>query len=177
GVLGRLGGASASYVHAGGLNGSLAGPRAWMQDPRRAGVGGLGDLGIHLVDAFAALAQVPVLHAISLDRGEPGRTDLGGTAVGRWGDTPLALRTSWVSRPAGLELTVIGSAGTAVLREGALELIDDDGSVQRWIGAPPDAGEALRSFAVGLRARRLDMDGLSGAIRAQEVLERAATAS
>src|ERR1700722_2986308 len=52
-LLGRLSAASASYLQAGALSGSFAGPAGWMHDPRRAGVGGLGDLGIHLVDAFA----------------------------------------------------------------------------------------------------------------------------
>src|SRR5207245_8285615 len=44
-LLGRLAGVSASYVHAGALTGAFSGPMQWMHDPRRAGVGGLGDLG------------------------------------------------------------------------------------------------------------------------------------
>jgi predicted dehydrogenase len=97
-LLGRLSAASASYLHAGALGGSFAGAAAWMQDPRRAGVGGLGDLGIHLVDAFGALRSVPRLDAVTLDRrGPAGRTDLGGAALGRWTGIPLTLRTSWIT--------------------------------------------------------------------------------
>ncbi|MEA2213478.1 MAG: hypothetical protein QOF83_3426 [Solirubrobacteraceae bacterium] len=173
GLLGRLSGATASYVHAGALDGTLAGPAAWMQDPRRAGVGGFGDLALHLVDAFSALGAPPILEAATLDRGRPGGVDLGGTAVGRWGEVPLGLRTSWVTRPAGFALTVAGAAGTAVVRQGTLELTIPDGPAERWVGAPPDAGEAMRAFLERLRARRFSRDALAPAISAQEIIERA----
>jgi predicted dehydrogenase len=173
GLLGRLSGASASYVHAGAVDGTLAGPAAWMQDPRRAGVGGFGDLALHLVDALAVLGAPPALEAAALDRGRPGGVDLGGTAVGRWGEIPLGLRTSWVTRPAGFELAVAGAAGTAVVQQGTLELTIPDGPPERWVGAPPDAGEAVRAFLDRLRARRFSRDSLAPAIRAQEIIERA----
>jgi predicted dehydrogenase len=173
GLLGRLSAASASYLHAGALDGSLSGPRSWMRDPARAGVGALGDLAIHLVDAFAALGDAPRLLAVSLDRDGAGRGDVGGSALGRWRDVPLTLRASWVTRPPGLELSVSGARATAVLRDGSLELVSDSDSGERWIGAPPDAGDALRAFTARLRARRFGRDELAPAIRAQEALERA----
>jgi predicted dehydrogenase len=172
-VLGRLSAGSASYLHAGALNGSFTGPAAWMQDPGRAGVGGLGDLGIHLVDAFARLTSLPRLDAVSLDRGPVGTTDLGGAAVGRWTGVPLSLRTSWITRPPALELSVSGAAATAILRGGTLEIVAGGGTVERWVGPPPDAGEALRAFVNRLRTRRLEFNGLERAIRAQEAVERA----
>jgi predicted dehydrogenase len=174
GLLGRMSGVSASYTHAGALDGLLAGPAGWMRDPRRAGVGGLGDLALHLIDALAALGELPRLDAVTLDRAPGGRGDVGGIAIGQWAGLPLSLRTSWVTRPGALELTVTGSLASASLREGALELTTDRGAPERWVGAPPDAGEALRAFAARLRARRLPRDGLAGAVWAQEVLERAA---
>ena len=73
----------------------------------------------------------------------------------------------------GLELVVAGSAGTATLRDGTLELARGGGEPQRWIGAEPDAGEALRGFAARLRARRLPRDGLDPAVEAQALLEAA----
>lgn len=175
GLLGRLSAASASYLHAGALDGTFSGPLAWMRDPARAGVGALGDLAIHLVDAFSALGDLPRLMAVSLDRDRDGasRGDLGGSALGRWRDVPITLRTSWVTRPPGLELTISGARATAVLRDGSLELVSGRGSPERWIGAPPDAGDALRAFAARLRVRRLGRDGLAPAIRAQDALERA----
>jgi predicted dehydrogenase len=173
GLLGRLSAASASYLHPGALDGSFSGPRAWMRDPARAGVGGLGDLAIHLVDAFAALGDAPRLLAVSLDHDGAGRGDVGGSVLGRWRDVPLTLRASWVTRPSGLELSVSGARATAVLRDGSLEIVSDSGSGQRWIGAPPDAGDALRAFTARLRARRFGRDDLAPAIRAQEALERA----
>jgi predicted dehydrogenase len=173
GLLGRLSAASASYLHAGALDGAFLGPIAWMRDPARAGVGALGDLAIHLVDAFAMLGELPRLLAVSLDRDGAGRGDVGGSALGRWRDVPITLRASWVTRPAGLELSISGARATAVLRDGSLELISDTGAGERWIGAPPDAGNALRAFAARLRARRFARDGLAPAIRAQEALERA----
>jgi predicted dehydrogenase len=173
GMLGRLAGVSAGYHHAGAVDGRLAGPAAWMLDRRRAGAGALTELGLHLIDAFAALGPLPRLDAVTLDRGPAGSTDLGGVAVGRWGDVPLDLRASWVTRPAGFELTVSGANATAVLRDGTLEIVSDGGSSERWIGAPPDAGESLRAFTARLRDRRLRLDGLTPVIRAQEVLERA----
>ena len=173
GLLGRLSAASASYLHAGALDGSLTGPLAWMRDPARAGVGALGDLAIHLIDAFSALGDLPRLIAVSLDRDGAGRGDVGGSALGRWRDVPITLRASSVTRPPGLELSISGARATAVLRDGSLELVSGRGSPERWIGAPPDAGNALRAFAAGLRARRLGRDGLAHAIRAQDALERA----
>jgi predicted dehydrogenase len=173
GLLGRLSGATASYVHPGAVDGTLAGAAAWMQDPRRSGVGGFGDLGLHLVDAFSALGTLPVLEAVTLDRGRPGNTDLGGVAIGRWGEVPLSLHTSWVTRPAGFELSLAGSGATATVREGTLELAGADGAPERWVGAPPDAGVAVRAFLDRLRRRRFARDGLGAAIRAQEALERA----
>lgn len=173
-LLGRLTGAAASYLHPSTASGPFpAGAAAWMHDPQRAGVGGLGDLGIHLVDALAALGSLPRLDAVSLDRGPAGSTDLGGAAVGRWNGAPLSLRTSWRARPGGLELTINGAAATAVLHDGALELLAGGGTRERWVGPPPDAGEALRAFARRLRSRRLDLHGLDGVIRAQEAIERA----
>jgi predicted dehydrogenase len=50
------------------------------------------------------------------------------------------------------------------------------GVLGRWIGSPPDPGEALRAFAARLRTRSLPRAGLSDAIRAQETIERAAIA-
>ena len=52
-----------------------------------------------------------------------------------------------------------------------LELARGGGAPQRWIGAEPDAGEALRAFAARVRARRLPRDGLAPAVEAQAVLE------
>lgn len=173
-VLGRLSSAGATYVNAGALNGSFAGPAAWMQDPGRAGVGALADLGIHVVDAFARLRSLPRLDAVSLDRGPGSMTDLGGVAVGKWTGVPLSLRTSWITRPPAFELTINGAAGTALLRAGTLELAGAGGAVERWVGPPPDAGEALRAFVNRLRTRRLDLSGLERAIAAQAAIEQAA---
>jgi predicted dehydrogenase len=165
-VLGRLASVSAAFAHCGALEGWFDGPRAWMRDPRRAGVGGFGDLALHLVDALAVLApgEPPVVAAATLDR--DGRGDVGGAAVGSLGGVPLTVRAGWASRPGGLEVVVAGSAGTAVLTEGVLEL-----GGERWIGPPPDAGEAVRAFATYLRTRRFPRDGLTRAVQAQRVLE------
>ena len=173
-LLGRISGASATYVHSGALDGMLGNRAAWMQDLRRSGAGGFGDLGLHLVDALAALGAATALDAVALDRGAPGAADLGGVAAGRWGEVPLTLRTSWVTRPGRLELSLTGSAGTATIREGTLELSGGEGAPERWIGAPPDAGESVRAFLDQLRARRFHRDGLTPVILAQETIERAA---
>jgi predicted dehydrogenase len=173
-LLGRPASVSASFAHPGAVDGWFDGPAEWMRDPRRAGVGGFGDLALHLLDALSTLppGEPPALAAVTLDRGEPGRGDLGGAALGTWAEAPLTVRASWAARPGGLELIVIGAAGTAALRDGVLE-IDRGGTPERWVGAPPDAGEALRAFATRLRARRFPNDGLAPAVRAQAQLEAA----
>ena len=173
-MLGRLAGVSATFTHAGALDGWFDGPTAWMRDIDRAGVGGFGDLALDLVDALAALSadEPPRLAAVAYDRA--GRGDVGGIAVGAWAGVPLTVRASWVVRPGGLELLVTGAAGTAALRGGTLELLGDGGVPEQWVGAPPDAGEAVRAFASCLRSRRFPRDGLAPAVRAQEVLEAAA---
>jgi predicted dehydrogenase len=175
GLLGRIAGVTAALTHPGAIDGWFEGPCAWMRDPRRAGVGGFGDLALHLVDALAALRpdEPPSLAAAALDRAAPGQGDLGGVALGTWAGAPVTVRASWATRPGGLEFVVPGAAGTAAVRDGVLELIGARGGVQRWVGAPPDAGEAVRAFAARLRARRFPHDGLAPAIRAQEWLEAA----
>jgi predicted dehydrogenase len=173
-LLGRLAGVSATFAHAGALDGGLEGPRAWMRDVARSGVGGFGDLALHLIDALALLSadEPPRLAAVAYDRPGGRRGDVGGIGVGTWGGLPLAVRTSWVARPGGLELLVTGAAGTAAVRDGTLELLGDAGA-ERWVGAPPDPAEAVRAFAAALRTRRFPRDGLAPAVRAQEVLDAA----
>ena len=163
GLLGRIAGASASFAHPGALERWFTGPCAWMGDPRRAGVGGFGDLALHLIDALAVLHELPRLAAVALDRSGSNPGDVGGIALGRWAGAPLSVRASWATRPGGLELVVNGANATAVLRDGVIELSRGAGSPERWIGAPPDAGESLRAFAARLRTRRLPGDGLAPA--------------
>ena len=172
-MLGRLASVTAAFTHPGALDGWFEGPAAWMRDVARAGVGGFGDLALHLVDALAALpgGAPPALAAVALDR--DGEGDVGGVAIGTWSGIPLSLRASWAVRPGGLELVLAGSAGTAVLRGGVLELGRGAATPERWVGAPPDAGEATRTFCARLRARRLPRDGLVAVVRAQEALEAA----
>jgi predicted dehydrogenase len=168
-LLGRPASVSASYAHAGALDGRFDGPRAWLRDPRRAGVGAFGDLALPLLDALASLApdEPPALAAMTRDG------DLGGAALGSCAGAPLTLRTSWATRPGGLEIAVSGSAGTATVRDGVLELVRGFGAPERWVGPPPDAGEALRAFAGYLRARRFPRDGLTRAVVAQRRVEAA----
>jgi predicted dehydrogenase len=175
GLLGRLASATASFMHPGAIDGWFDGPSAWMRDPQRAGGGGFGDLALHLVDALAALPtdEPPALAALVLDRAGAGQADVGGVALGTWAGVPLTVRASWAVRPGGLELVVAGAAGTAVLRDGVLELARGAVTPERWVGAPPDAGEAVRAFFARMRARRFARDGLAPAVRAQEVLEAA----
>ncbi len=134
----------------------------------RAGVGGFGDLALHLLDALAVLGpdEPPRLAAVALD-------DIGGTGLGRWAGRPGHLRSSWASARRGLEITVAGGDGTAVLRGGTLELHRERGEPERWVGPPPDAGESVRAFADALRARRFPRDGLTAAVHAQRALEAA----
>ena len=174
-LLGRIAGVTAALAHPGALDGWFDGPAAWMLDLARAGVGAFGDLALHLVDALAWLpgGEPPALAAVALDRPGAGRADVGGVALGTWLGAPLSVRASWATRPGGLELAVAGAAGTATIRDGALELVRGTGAPERWVGAPHDAGEALRAFAVRLRARRFPRDGLAGAVRAQELVEAA----
>jgi predicted dehydrogenase len=175
GLLGRVASVSAALTHPGAIDGWFEGPCAWMRDPRRAGVGGFGDLALHLVDALAVLRpdEPPSLAAVARDRSAPGQGDIGGVALGSWAGAPLTVRASWATRPGGLELVVSAAAGTATLRDGVLELSGSRGRSERWVGAPPDAGEALRAFAARLRAQRFPRDGLAPAVRAQERLEAA----
>jgi predicted dehydrogenase len=174
-LLGRLSSVTAAFTHSGAIDGWFEGPSAWMRDPGRAGVGGFGDLALHLVDALAVLSsdEPPELAAVALDRPGGGQGDLGGVALGTWAGVPLTLRASWAARPGALELVVAGAAGTAALRDGVLELARGGTTPERWVGPPPDAGEAVRAFFVHLRTRRFPREGLAPAVRAQQVLEAA----
>ena len=170
-VRGRVPAAAATYHQPMALNGNAI--TAWMQQARRAGGGAMTHLGIHLVDALTALGARPRLDAVRLDRRGANTNDVGGAGLGRWGDVPLTLRTSWVVRPGGLEVVINGTAATAALRDGTLEIAADLGTPERWVGAPPDAAEAVRAFLARLRARRLEDDGLRAAVTAHEVIARA----
>ncbi len=172
-LLGRLASVSAAQSHPGALEGWFEGPAGWMRDPARAGVGGFGDLAFNLVDLLDRLpAGEPTrLAAVTLDRADGG--DVGGSALGTWAGAPLSVHASWAERPGGLELVVRGGSGTATLRGGTLELERETGQPERWVGAPPDAGEALRAFAAALRTRRLPDDALEAAVAVQETLEAA----
>src|SRR6185437_14087126 len=174
-LVGRIAGVTSALAHPGAVDGWFDGPRAWMRDPARAGVGGFGDLALPIVDALAALRadEPPALHTVVLDRPGTGNADVGGIALGTWAGAPLTVRTSWAARPGGLEVVVVGSAGTATLREGVLVLDRGSGEPERWVGPPPDAGEAVRAFANRLRARRFPRDGLAPAVAAQALLEAA----
>ena len=174
-MLGRVTGAAASYLSPLALGGvsAPAGGTSWVQRAHRAGAGAMTDLGIHLVDALTALGIRPRLEAVRVERRRGERADLGGVAVGRWGDVPLTLRTSWVTRPGGLELIVNGTLATASLRDGTLELAAGQGAPERWVGAPPDPAEAVRAFFQRLRTRRLEVNGLRDAVAAHELIERA----
>ncbi|HWE09816.1 MAG TPA: hypothetical protein VG325_10695 [Solirubrobacteraceae bacterium] len=169
-LLGRLAGVSASYLSSAGLSAPGGGAR----DVRRPRVGAMINLGIHLVDALGTLGAGPRLDAVGADRRARDRIELGGVAVGRWADVPLSLRASEMARPGGVELVVNGSSGTAALRDGTLELLSDQRAPERWVGAPPDPAEAVRAFLQRVRTRRLGLNGLQDAIRAHEVLDRAA---
>ena len=170
GHLGRVSGVHAGFARAAAVDGVLFDAARRMRG--REGPGGFVDLAIHLIDALAFLGDVPRLHAVSLDRVSGGR-DLGGAAVGRWGPAPLVVRASRATRDGVIRVAVDGDRISAVLTEGTVELRDGSGRPERWIGSPPDAGEAMRAFAARLRRRSFPRDGLAGAIRAQEVLERA----
>jgi predicted dehydrogenase len=173
-MLGRLSSVTASFAHAGVLEGWFEGPTAWFRDPARAGVGGFGDLALHLLDALEVLGgeEPPRLAAVALDR-DDGAGDVGGVALGTWAGVPLSVRAGWATRPGGLVLEVTGATGTALLHGGTLELRRSVGETERWVGAPPDAGESVRAFARALRARRFPRDGLGPAIRAQQALDAA----
>jgi predicted dehydrogenase len=130
------------------------------------------DLAVHLLDALSFLGDQPRLDAVSLDL-QSGGVDLGGAAVGRWGVVPLVVRASVATPGDGLRIAADGSRARAILSGGTLELRDADGDAQRWIGGPPDAGEAVRAFLERLRRRAFPRDGLAGVVRAQAIAERA----
>jgi predicted dehydrogenase len=168
GALGRLRGALRA-----GVPGRVAGVQATLNAP---GANGhrhaFGDLAVHLLDALAFLGEPPRLDAVSLDRG-PGGRDVGGAGIGRWGSIPLVLRASAASADAGVRITADGSRARAVIVDGVLELVDADGDSERWVGGPPDAGEAVRAFLDRLRRRAFPRDPLAGVMRAQATAERA----
>ena len=95
----------------------------------------------------------------------------------RWARGPArrcTVRASWATRPGGLELTRDrrGRHGARCARACSSSRATA-ASPQRWVGAPPDAGEALRAFTARLRARRFPRAGLTPAVSAQELLEAA----
>ena len=169
GVLGRVSGVEAMLRRSRPIGHRGAGP----QRRRTPAVShGFVELAVHLLDALALLGEPPRLDAVSLDT-RSGGADLGGAGLGRWGSAPLVVRASLASAEPGLRLVVDGARAGAELVDGALVLREGAGSVQRWVGGPPDPGEPVRAFLARLRRRDFPRDPLAGVVRAQAVAERA----
>jgi predicted dehydrogenase len=135
------------FGHAGYLTGWFDRECAWMLDPALAGLRGLGDIGLHLVDLLAWLdpkRHITVRSSIL----QPAEVVAHGSALLSWGDIPVTLAAGWASNPGGLFITVEGSRGTAKIEDGSISfLCPVSGDEARTLeGPPPRSGIALRQF-------------------------------
>jgi predicted dehydrogenase len=178
GVLGRLSAVHASFTHNGGPLGWFSGRQEWMADPARAGYGGFGDLGLHLVDLVPFLLSASpsgdgplAVRAAVLGSAMDRPVDDHGTALlAAGGGLPVNMTAGWVSAPGGLEVTITGTAGTATARDGtlthfprgepAIRLVDDE---------PPAAARALTAFLDGDD----EPDAASRAVAAAQIIDAA----
>ncbi|OXM46613.1 oxidoreductase [Amycolatopsis thailandensis] len=119
----------ARFSHPGLLDGWFRGRTAWMLDPRQGGVGGLADLGIHLLDLLLWLRPDAGLRVVSAvkDRAPGIAMDVGGTARLDWDGVPVTLHCGWTSRPGGFDVRVDRAGGSCTVSGGRLVIATGTG--------------------------------------------------
>ena len=161
GELGHILRVRGRFAHAASLSGAFD-HFAWMREPRLAGFGALGDLGIHLLDLFGwMLNEPPELLDAQLGTVTPGVSiDEYGEVAFRCGKRTIgSIAASWVEhhpRGGSLEVLVCGTAGTARLIDGALSVSGPD--IDMVLREPgPDAAAAIERFLDGGSERSVDV--------------------
>lgn len=139
--LGRVLSIDMRFGHSGFLTGWFDRECAWMLDPAQAGLGGFGDIGLHLVDLLTWLDPER-----SIQMRSSWMCPSHGSALLVWGSVPVTLAAGWASNPGGFSVTVEGERGTASIAAGGITF-DLSGMEQRHVpGSPPRAGIALQQF-------------------------------
>lgn len=174
---GRLGTVTrlrASNCHAGLFRGYFDGDYRWMTDPARAGCGGFGDLGTHVLDIL-----LWIMEGAKGDRVQRVTATLG-NVTGKYGDTvdeygmgllafesgaAADLNAGWIDQADPLRLEVSGTTGHAAIISGKLRVkgesieVDDAGqprdmATQAWPHAFDLFLDALRGKDVPLVTAR-----------------------
>lgn len=141
GDLGRVLSIDLRFGHSGFLTGWFERECAWMLDSAQAGLGGFGDIGLHLVDLLTWLDPDRVIQIRSR-----WVCPSHGAALLSWGSVPVTLAAGWASNPGGFSVVTEGERGTVSIAGGDIAF-DLPGVVKRHIpGEPPRAGIALQQF-------------------------------
>jgi predicted dehydrogenase len=167
GSLGRIVRSRGRLVHDGALRGGFAGFE-WMLDRARAGWGGLGDLGVHLVDAIGWITgqRAESASAIAGDLTGAGIDDHGAALLSLDGGAIAAIEAGWVERAGPVTIELHGTGGSARLRGGDLEI--EAGGERRSMSsaAAPASADGFNRFFDVLAGRRDRRDLVPAAVAA-----------
>lgn len=159
GTLGRLTRLRLSNCHAGSLRGLFDDEWAWMADPARAGCGGFGDLGTHVLDLLLWLLDSDAVETctacIQPITGRYGKTDESGEAMLRMASGAIAtIAAGWVDQANPNFLEVSGLDGHARITSEGLSVtcpaLDADGK-QPWKPLPESWPHAFDIFLAHVR--------------------------
>jgi predicted dehydrogenase len=180
GALGDLTAVHAVFSHAGWWQGRFTGAAAWMTDPALLPGGGLTDLAVHLLDALLWLDGSRPLTVRTAVAGRPvAGPVVAGSALLDWAGAPVTLHAGWTSRPGGLRVEIDGSAGRAVLTDGALSYDAGTGTGPRILcaGPAPAAEHAVDAFIEQLRGGTRVLPGAADILRCATLTDDLAAAA
>lgn len=153
GRLGRLVRLRGRFCHRGLLD-SIFREHPWMTDPNRAGWGGFGDLGVHLIDLLGLMAdsEVSAVAAHVEPPRRPGAADPWGEGMLRYESGVVAtISAGWTEYGGPVIIEAHGTEGRAIARDGALTVEPGEAADQELPDAvPPRAGAALDHFFAAL---------------------------
>ena len=153
GRLGALVRLRGRFCHRGLLDGIFR-EHPWMVDPARAGWGGFGDLGVHLVDLLGLMAasEVAEVAAHVEPPRRPGTVDPWGEGMLRYESGVLAtISAGWTEHGGPVIVEAHGTEGRAIARDGALTVEPARAAdVELPDAVPPRAGAALDHFFAAL---------------------------
>lgn len=149
GRLGKLTRLRGRFCHRGLLDGVFR-EFPWMTDPVRAGWGGFGDLGVHLVDLLGLMADAPVaaVAAHVEPSRRPGMADPWGEGMLRYDSGVVAsISAGWTEFGGPVIIEAHGTEGRAMASDGALTVEPADAAdVPIPEAVTPRSGASLDHF-------------------------------
>ena len=180
GALGQPIRARAHFAHPAALHG-WAPDDAWIADPAKAGVGGFGDLGLHLIDLVTWITNRPVRRVTAWVGSRGGRDHLDQHGEGLLeleGGVVASIASGWTESPGRMSVEVSGTGGGLLAMDGQLSAWGQASIPQGLVSQAPDARTAVVRFldavCVGERNRLVPVETAAWHVSLLEQLYEAA---